>query len=359
MMLRCSVLVLACAAGAWAQEAPTGFELRAVWSGGAFWAEELSDSPRSGAPAAAGMRTVLYPTWKISRRWSVSGAVQIAARPYFREQFTTQGFGLEGDVLQAHLSYSRFWDGGSVVFRAGQLSSVFGSFLPRYDDAANPLVGMPPAYGYYYAPVSMLGLAGVQAEAVWKRVDVRLQLVSSSPANRRSFLDRDQYGNWAGGVGYTIRQGLRFGASAYRGPYLHRGYRYYFPGEAAPRELPATGLGLEGEWGGGPWNVYGEWQRFQKIYRAIPTFQQHNGYVEVRRTLDPRWYAAARLNYVRNAFQKFELLETAVGFRPGESHLIKIGVELPLAAGGSGTPGKTLAVQWITSFRVFSIAGRP
>jgi hypothetical protein len=359
MTLRCSWLLLACAAGAWAQEAPTGFELRATWSGSAFWARDLAARPRSGLPLAAGMRAVLYPTWKLSPRWTVSGAVQIASRPYFREQFATQGYGLEGDVLQAHLTYSRFWNGGSVVIRAGQLSSAFGSFLLRYDDAANALVGMPPAYGYYYAAVSTLGLAGVHAEATWRRLDVRAQLVNSSPANRRGLLDSDQYANWAGGVGYTVHQGLRFGVSAYRGPYLHRGYRYYLPGEAHPRELPATALGLEGEWGRGPWNVYGEWQRLQKIYRAIPTFNQHTGYLEARRTLKPRWYAAARVNYLRNAFQRYELLETAVGFRPNSFQLIKIGFELPFSGDVPGAPSKTLAIQWISSFRLFTIAARP
>jgi hypothetical protein len=359
MRLRFSLLWIACATGAWTQEAPAGFDLRATWSGAAFWARDLTAGPRSGAPLAAGMRAMLYPTLKLSRHWTAAGAVQIASRPYFREQFTTRGYGLEGDLLQAHLSYSRFWNAGSLVIRAGQLSSAFGSFLLRYDDATNPLVGMPLAYGYYYAPVTTLGLAGVQAEATWKRLDVRAQFVNSSPANRRSLFDADQYGSWAGGAGYTIRQGFRIGASAYRGPYLHRGYRYYLPGEARPRDLPATGLGLEGEWGRGPWNLYGEWQRFQKIYRAIPTFHQHTGYVEVRRTLDPRWYAALRVNYLRNAFQKYELLETAVGFRPSASQCIKVGFELPLPGDAPGAPGKTVAVVWISSFRLFSIAPRP
>ena len=131
--------------------------------------------------------------------------------------------------------------------------------------------------------------------------DMRAQFTTSSPANPRSVFDKDQYANWAGGAGYTIRQGFRVGVSAYRGPYLDRHYQYYFPGEAPPRDLPATGYGLDVQWGRGPWNVYGELSHFQFAYKAIPTFNMHTGYAEVRRVLTPRWYVAARTGYERPA----------------------------------------------------------
>ncbi len=89
----------------------------------------------------------------------------------------------------------------------------------------------------------------------------------------------------AGGVGYTITQGLRIGASAYRGPYLDFEYPYYFHGEADPHVLPATAVGVDAEWGRGPWNVYGEWQRFQDDYHVIPNYIHQVSYVEARRTL--------------------------------------------------------------------------
>ena len=44
------------------------------------------------------------------------------------------------------------------------LSSAFGSFLLRYDDAANPLIDMPQAYGYYGAGVTDYGLAAAQVD---------------------------------------------------------------------------------------------------------------------------------------------------------------------------------------------------
>src|SRR3989442_3060466 len=135
-----SIWVLCCAqSGLWAQEASSGFELRATITEGASYSHELEAKPRLGSPLTGGFRSVLYPTWKLSKHWAVSGAIQTHSRPYFFEEFYTQVYGVKTDLLQGHLSYSKFWKGGgSVVARLGQLSSAFGSLLLRYDDAANP-----------------------------------------------------------------------------------------------------------------------------------------------------------------------------------------------------------------------------
>ena len=72
-------------------------------------------------------------------------------------------------------------------------------------------------------------------------------------------------------------------------------FPFYFPGEASPSILPATGVGADVQLGRGDWNVTGEWQRFQMDYHAIPTLTERAGYGEVRLVLNPRWYAATRL----------------------------------------------------------------
>lgn len=341
-----------------AQEAATGFEMRATFSGAAFYSERLAEAPRHGRPWDAGMRAVFYPVWKLSDRWDVSAVVQIASRPYFFEQFRTQGRGWKADVLRAGLTYSRFWTRASLVVRAGQLSSAFGAFLLRYDDQANPLVDLPPAYGYYYADVTVLGLAGIQADVTAGPLDFRAQFVNSSPANRRSLFDRDQYGTWAGGVGYTLRQGFRIGVSAYRGPYLHRGHRFYLPNEARPRDLPASAYGTELEWGHGHWNVWAEIQKFQRIYRAMPTFNLHTGYGELRRTLSPRWYAAARLSYVRSAYQRDEIYEVAAGYRLNRFQTLKTAYQLYARENRYAPHVHTVAVQLVSSVPVVSLARR-
>src|SRR5262249_50544682 len=139
-----------------------------------------------------------------------------------------------GRILRAEISYSRFWGDHSLVLRAGQLYSTFGSFPLRYDDQTNPLVDVPVGYGYYARGVTLSSPAGAEPDMTWGKADFRAQFTNSSPANPRSLLDKDQYGNWAGGAGYTIRQGLRVGMSLYRGPYLDRHYPFFFPGEANP-----------------------------------------------------------------------------------------------------------------------------
>src|SRR5579862_5799641 len=146
------------------QEASSGIDLRATVSGEAVYSHSLTESPRDGASAAAGFRSILYPTWKLGEHWTFSGAVQIISRPYFYEDFSTQGYGLTVQILQANLGYSKVWKKGSVVVRAGQMSSAFGAFLLRYDDAENPLLEMPMGYGYYYTPVTVDGMAGAQAD---------------------------------------------------------------------------------------------------------------------------------------------------------------------------------------------------
>ncbi len=342
---------------AFGQEAKSGLELRATLTQSGSYTHDLEEEPRSGPPVTGGFRAVLYPTWKLSRNWTVSGAVQVHSRPHFFEEFYTQGYGVKGDILQAHLTYSRFWKSNSVAVRVGQLSSAFGSFLLRYDDAANPLIDAPVSYGYYEKPVSVLGLAGAQVEAAFSKLDLRAQFTNSSPANRRSILDKEQYGNWTAGAGCTLRQGFRVGVSGYRGPYLHRGHEDYSPAEGRPRDLTASGYGADVQWAGGHWNANGEFHRFQMSHRAIPSIKQTTAYVEIRRILHPRWYIAARLGYLRDGNDPREsIYETVVGFRPNAHQLIKAGYQIRHEPGIEGSTDRVLAVQVVTTLRPIAVA---
>ena len=356
--MRTLAFFLLAAISACAQEAYSGFELRTTLSAVSSDSQELSLPPRDGSDVTGGFRAMLYPTWKLNSHWTISGAYQLQSRPYFAEDFSTQGYGVKGDLLQLNLGYARIWEHNrSLVVRVGQLSSAFGSFLQRYDSADNPLIGIPSAYGYYYKPVTFEGLVGAQVDATAGKLDARAQFVNSSPANRRTIFEGDQYGNWAGGVGYTIRQGFRVGGSAYYGPYLDRQYAYFFPGEAEPRELPASAYGLDVEWGAGHWNAWGEVQHFQMDYRVIPNFTQNMGYAEVRRTLGPRWYGAVRLGYERFSLGPgAQTYEFAAGYRPNTHQLIKFGYTIQQGAEYPGTQGNIAAIEFVTSFRALSLA---
>jgi len=352
-------LLCGAAALAWAQEAESGFELRSTVSAESVYSHELTGAPRYGEPVTAGFQALLYPTWKLNSHWAVSGVIQLHSRPYFPEEFTSQGYGVKTNILNASISYSRFWGKASLVVRAGQLTSAFGSFILRYDPAVNPLTGVPSGYGYYGGGVSIAGLAGAQVDTTIGPFDMRAQFTNSSPLNPRSVFDRDQYANWAGGAGYTIRQGLRVGVSAYRGPYLDRQYPFFFPGEAPPRDLPSTGYGMDAQWGRGPWNVYGEMAHFQMTYKAIRTFNQHTGYAEIRRVLHPRWYAAARAGYSRPVgYPGSESYEVAAGFRPTAHQVLKFGYTVAHYSKAGKTPDHGVTIQFVTNVRAFGLAGR-
>jgi hypothetical protein len=358
----CVLLTLACLARfpqcLCAQEAGSGLDLRATLTAQGAASSDFTEEPRSGSGAAAGFRGVLYPTWKIDEHWNVTAALQLVSRPYFVEEFSTPGYGMKGEILQASLNYARVSEKGSMRVQAGELSTAFGAFLQRYDDAENAVIDLPMEYGYYYTAVSFLPVAGAQMDVTRGKWDARAQFANSSPANPRSLLAHDQYGNWAGGVGYTVRQGLRVGVSGYRGPYLSRNYQYFLPGEANPNTLPAKAIGVDAAWSRGHWNAQGEWQKFLMPYTLIPDFREQAGYGEVKRVLNPRWYVAGRVGYTRaNATGNAESFEGTAGFRVNRNQLLKFGYEHQHYSTGEYRDDNTALVQFVTSLHA-SVAGK-
>jgi hypothetical protein len=340
---------------AFGQEANSGVDLRATFSAAAFDSGELTGAPRNGSSVDAGFRAVFYPTLKIDEHWTVTVAWQAISRPYFYETYSTQGHGVKTDILNATINYAHPVGRGLITMRGGQMPTAFGAFALRYDDLENPLFDKPLQYGYYYAPVSTLAVAGVQVDASTGKWDGRAQFTNSSPMNPRSLTERDQYGNWAGGGGYTVRQGLRVGVSSYYGPYLYRTFPYFFAGEANPNTLPAHAVGADVQFAHGQWYTNGEIQQFVFPYKAIPTARVQAGYLEVKRVLTPRWYVAARTGYDHSAFRRMESFEFAAGFRPGANQLIKVDYELDREGGENQG---TLAVQFVTTVHPLSIAFR-
>jgi hypothetical protein len=333
------------------QEANSGVDLRGTLTAQMIGSNQLTDEPRSGSPVITGSRAVAYPTLKFSDHLFATGAVQLVTRPYYISDLSTKGYGAKGSILQSTLNYSRLSSRGSVLLRAGEMSSAFGSFLLRYDDSDNALVDLPPQYGYYYAPVSFLPVAGAQIDATRGKWDGRLQFANSSPANPRSIFAHDQYGNWAAGAGYTIRQGLRVGASGYRGPYLDRKYAYYFPGEAKPGTLPAHAIGIDANWGHRHTSAYLEVQRFVMSYTLFPDFRETAGYAELRQVLSPRWSIASRYSLTStNVTGKTSIVESTGAYRANRYQLLKFSYEVRHTSSGPDQNNNILAVQFITTF---------
>lgn len=325
--------------------------MRATLTAQGIASNELAEEPRSGAPMTVGSRSVAYPTWKIDDHWFVTGALQLTTRPYDYSDLSEQGYGAKGQVLQATLNYAKVTRNRSMMVRVGEMSTAFGSFVLRYDDADNPLVGLPIEYGYYYSPVSIAGLAGAQADGTCGKWDARVQFANSSPANPRSIFARDQYGNWAGGLGYTIRQGLRVGVSGYRGPYLSRDYDFFSPREVNPNKLSAHALGLDANWTHGHTSVQGELQKFTMPYTVYPTYHKTAGYVDVKEVMTPRWFVAGRYGQTdANAGRRVQSIETGAGFRLSRFELIKASYEIEHYSFGSDRNDNRLGIQFVTTF---------
>jgi hypothetical protein len=355
--VRCRALFFLCALAPSlrGQEASSGVDLQATVTGQAVYSHELTQPPRSGRPLEEGLRAVLYPVWKLGDNWAVTGAVQINSLPYFYEDFPTTRRGLKTGVLQAALGYYRVWEHASVAVRAGQLQSAFGSFLLRYDDAKNPLFSTPLQYSYDSGGVSTLGLTGIQVDATRGKWDARAQFVNSSPANPRALPDKDQYGNGAGGIGYTFLQGLRAGVSAYHGPYLARSDPAWNDGPKTPKQLPATAWSAEGEWAHGHWNMAGEWQHFIQPRNILPVYRQDAAYVEAKRVLHPRLYLAVREGFLHcNAQAGEESYELTAGFRLNTHQLMKAGFIIGTTS--AGELHRTFGLQLITTVHPFSRA---
>ncbi len=259
------------------QETATGLDLRATLSGEVAGSPLLSADPRNGSSTVAGFRSVFYPVLNLSEHWGATGAFQLYSRPFYYDSFKNAGNGVNGTLLQGSLNYSRVSSQGLLLVRAGQLSTAFGSFPLRYDDAENPVVDLPVEYGYY-GPVSLRGLLATEVDASRGKWDGRVQFSNSSPANPRSITASDQYANWSGGGGFSPRQGLRIGASAYRGPYLDRNGEHYLPGEIAISKLPAHAYGIDGTWTHGHLTVQGEWQHFTMPYTITPVVNEKAAY---------------------------------------------------------------------------------
>ena len=149
--MRLNALLFALAQTAlWGQEADSGFELRTTLTEAGAYSQQLSAAPRSDGPMAGGFRALLYPTLKITSHWTVAGTLQVNSRPYFLEDFSTQGYGIRADILQLHLTYARIWNNYSVVVRAGQLDPLVraecrstSQRLLAAHPQSSPLVGEP------------------------------------------------------------------------------------------------------------------------------------------------------------------------------------------------------------------------
>jgi hypothetical protein len=403
MAARTFILAIAGALAAipgFCQDANFGFTVPMTVSAGGLYTGRLqSDEP--GPALTGGFRAMFYPTLKLGSHWFAYGAVQVRLAPYFYYDAYDRDHEFYNNVIQAFLGYSFRVDETSVVLKAGRLSSAFGAFPPRYDDADNALLDQPlqyisqvrvsasqlpcgvrdltsqtyaslwfycggaPGWTSGVTPVTLYGLTGVEADVSGYHLDGRFQVTSGSPASPQSLTRAGQYAQWTAGGGYTIWQGFRVGVSGYRGPYLDQVTAPFLPSGTTVRDFPASAVGTDVQWAHGHWSVSGEWQRF---WFDSPNFVQSPSitaeYAEVKRVLTPRFYLAGRVGrlYTGGVVDKKGIsandfapsmasYELAGGCWLNRHQLLKVGYEWLHAEYQGGTQNNVLGVQLVTSFR--------
>ena len=381
LCLTLSVLLLAGACSQLrAQEAESGFTVPLVVTGGFLDTDRGQADDPSAATLTAGFHVLAEPQLKLGPHWYVYSAVQVRSLPFFYQDTYDAERGIKTDLLQGFVGYTRSWNKTAISVKAGKLSSAFGSFPLEYNDAENPLLDQPMPYtylvpGYHgkpygYTPVTLYGLYGAELDLSWRRADARLQLTNSSPYNPKSLFDSGQHPQWTAGTGYTIRQGLRVGMSAYRGPWLNSSTASHLPRGLRFGDFPASALGVDAQWARGHWSTSGEWDRFVfdfPYYSTAPALSF--GYVEAKRVINPRWYAALRAGYqtsnhpvywgMRSAttfLPNRQSYELAAGFRPNRLTLLKAGYEWVNVEGGPRGQDNVLGVQFIVSVNPLSKA---
>jgi hypothetical protein len=343
----------------------------------------------------------------LGSHWFGYAAIQARKIPYFYYDAFLKDRSMQTDVIQAYLGYSLHAGNATMVFKAGQLTTTFGSFPLRYDDADNPLIDQPlnyiteiplrtdqlscgtsellrQHYGFVAAgcgghpgggpgltPVTLYGLLGAQAEISVGRFDARLQMTNNSPAYPTWTITR-QYLQWAAGGGFTIRQGFRIGGSAFRGPYLESSVVAGLPPGTTVRDFPATGIGIDGQWAWRRYSVNGEWQHLEF---AAPNFvispTVNAGYAEGKVRLTPRFYMAGRVGRLgpgtvtdihgvtaNNFAPALKSYELAAGAWLNRYALLKVSYSWLKSEGSTSNLSNVIGFQLVTQFRPVQWAWR-
>jgi hypothetical protein len=344
---------------------------------------------------------MISPVVKFSSSWFAYTGLQVREAPYFYYDAYEPERELKFGLLQAFVGYTHRIGGASVMVKAGHLSSAFGSFPLRYDDAANPLLDQPLSYVTYLKlrpdqlpcgvndlleqaeygrsvrfecggagresdgmlPATLYGLPAIEADISLKRFDARVQLTNSSPVNPLSLRSPGQHAQWTAGGGYTLRNGLRAGFSAFRGPFLDPAVRDLLPAGKRLVSFAAGGFGADLQFARGHFSTSAEWQRFQLDYPGFRTSPAVSfGYVELKAILNPRMYLAGRAGYQRNGRVEDFGERSKSGFAPDRAsyefgggfwvnrlQLLKVSYEWLKTDHVTGTRDNVFGVQFVTT----------
>jgi hypothetical protein len=384
-----------------AQEADSGISMPVTASFGAMDTHRFDYFNPTASPVAANFRLMFYPTLRLGKHWFAYAAIQVRRLPYFYYDAYLTDRGVETNLVQGYVGYTTHSGPATIVFKAGQMVTAFGSFPLRYDDAQNPLMDQPLAYttqlpirgdqlscgtadllkqqygsvsagcggeagpGQGLTPVSLYGLPAAQAEISVRRFDGRVQMTTSSPAYPENWNEISrQYLQWTAGAGVTIQQGFRVGVSGFRGPYMENTIAPWLPAGTTVRSFPATGHGLDVEWARGRLSANGELQNFRfdaPNYVVPPRILA--GYAELKARLTPRIFAAVREGFLKTepvldsqgvSASEFaptlQATEVGMGYWLRPHVLAKVSYEFWHATGSTSSKSNVLGMQLVATF---------
>jgi hypothetical protein len=409
-----AAVVSLASATASAQEAEYGISVPITLSGDVAYSHGLQSEDAGRTSITPGFRAVLAPTIRLGPHWFLYSNLEVRSSSYSTYRTGADQPEVQFHAMQAFVGYATRIRKASLLLKAGQLTSAFGSFPLQYDDAKTAFLDPPPGYvtnlplrpdqlpcgvndllwqkygadvdfycggahsdAYGMFPVTLYGLPSIQAEISWARLDGRLQITNSSPANPQGFTSHSQSPQWTAGGGYTVPGGLHVGLSAFRGPYLDRTLDSLLPSGRTIRDFPAVGLGIDAQWARGRWSVDGEWQHFRfELPGFVRSPSERIAYVQLKTILSPRTFVAARATMLEfgrvldisgvtanHAAAPQQVYEFAFGYRPNRHQLIKAGYEWMNRKessfnAGPDARGSAFQVQLVTTLDAFSRAFR-
>ena len=388
-----------------AQDSDSGISLPVTLSAGGMYTQRLQLRNPVGSPFSAGLNAMFYPTVRLGSHWFAYAAIEARLAPYLYYDAYEPDHEWYTNVIQAFVGYSIRTEKTSVVIKAGQLASAFGSFPLRYDDAQNPLLDQPLSYiqtlsldygqlpcgvkdlvaqhygrvsnacggeggGPGLTPVTLYGLPGAEIDFSGYRLDARLQITDGSPAYPQPLRLAGEYAQWTAGGGYTIRQGLRVGVSAFRGPFLDDALIPLLPAGSTLRSFPATGVGMDAQWASGRWSATGEWQRFQYDYPKFTVAPSVTStYGELKAVITPRLFLAGRAGWMTPGGAADNTGAVTSQFAPGIAsyelgagswinryQLLKLSYEWLKIQKFPGTKLDVLGFQFVTTFHAWDRA---
>lgn len=213
--------------------------------------------------------------------------------------------------------------------RIGQFTPILGNFMPRQNSWDMALINYPLIYENVTSVADSVVPANEQNFAnrrnhpdpktlwnslVWAPLYTRGATVSgqleswsyavnftaTSPSSRGIVWNDWDFSNptWSGRLGYAFGPELKVGASFSRGAYFMNHLAHLLPHNTGPGDFPQTLLGFDLHWARHHWQVWGELflNRF-KVPNVRDGADTLSYYLEARRQLSPRWWAAARWNH--------------------------------------------------------------